>query len=73
MTVVRGSRDEIPHAFSLHFCTLEAIKNWRCGRPENEVTLSQLQCQEALMKSLAGCKSDHVHLMLSGPPLFQCA
>jgi len=23
-------------AFSLHFCILQAIKNWRCRRPGNE-------------------------------------
>jgi len=33
-----GSRDEIPLAFFLRFCILQAIKNWRCRRPRNKAS-----------------------------------
>ena len=37
------SCDEIPQAFSLHFCVLQAIKNWRCRKPANEASAA-LHC-----------------------------
>ena len=30
---------EIPQAFSLRFCILQVIKNWRCRRPGNEANV----------------------------------
>ena len=36
-----------PGAFSLHFCILQAIKNWRCRRPANKANnhiIGKLQC-----------------------------
>ena len=38
----RKSCGKIHQAFLLHFCILQAIKNWRQGRPENEATVSLL-------------------------------
>jgi len=38
----RGSRDEIPQAFSLRFCILQSIKNWRRRRPGNEASAASM-------------------------------
>jgi len=40
--VVSRSRDEIPLAFSLHFCILQAIKNWRYRRPRNKAAFLEV-------------------------------
>ena len=39
----RHSHDKCSQAFPLHFCTLQAIKNWTVGRPGNEATRYILQ------------------------------
>jgi len=51
----------IPQAFSLRFCILQAIKNWRYGRPGNEAEYNYIKpkAMQILLAITQGWTSDH--------------
>ena len=58
---IMWSCDKIPLAFSLHFCILQAIKNWRCRGPGNKGRL----CFTAILLYLRELNSLLISILLT--------
>jgi len=63
------SRVKIPQAFTFSLCMLQAIKNWKCGRPGNKAIPNPSealpsQVFQAVAKSNYRQRVDKVHILL---------